>query len=629
MMRRFLHIWMGVGLTAVLLLITNHSRASSNSPAALIVTAPGRTGVTLAEIDEFATTVIGDPWDMNQATDLIYYRDESAMTNPVFSNGLFSATMNNSNSGSERVNLLAAGAANNSAMRIGRIGYNYPINADHYRYLTFRMYRSNSGYNSGVAVWFADDTYTNAVMGASNSYLVGPDAGWDIYTLDLQTIGIQSGGQNWTGTIRELFLHPFAGPGALNATLKLDWARLTAADPRTARPYTITWDGNDNGEVEIWASPNNTTLGEDHDVLIAANVTGTSYEWQTGVMQAGTYYIAVKMGSEVAWSQGPLILNTVPEIEITKPSMVSGEDYAASLLGNAWDMNDTDFNNTLYPWWDTCLTNESYIGGIYHADFRVCNDAQQYSDPKLILGHMHPNGVPVAPIDTDRFRYLSFRYSHSGTQNVYAGWVARWGWWNATSGGVLEAPVMSRDIILFEEWTEYRADLWRADVVDEAHPIQRSWRASSPNHLRFDPSELDMALFPAYFELDWIKLTAMDEGQRNSVFPIRYQIATDLPANLTLYYDTDTNAGNGRTLIGAVNNIDMAAAPALVTPSGGGDQFIYLPLVMNNYISDCDSNSCYIWNTTGVAPGDYYICIQINDAYNSSYRCSDAPVRIR
>ena len=47
------------------------SRASSNlSPTALSITTPDSSGAILPELDDFATAVLGDPWDMNEPSDL-------------------------------------------------------------------------------------------------------------------------------------------------------------------------------------------------------------------------------------------------------------------------------------------------------------------------------------------------------------------------------------------------------------------------------------------------------------------------------------------------------------------------------------------------------------------------------
>ena len=137
-------------------------------------------------------------------------------------------------------------------------------------------------------------------------------------------------------------MHPFAGQNAVGATLKLDWVRLTAEDPRTARPYTIRWAGTGSGgPVTLYASPNDKTLDQD-DIVIATDQdpSGGSFVFQTGVLPAGTYYIAAKNNAGVVWSSGLLTIHQPPKINITRPSMTSGQEYSAAEIGNAWDMSD-------------------------------------------------------------------------------------------------------------------------------------------------------------------------------------------------------------------------------------------------------------------------------------------------
>src|SRR5690606_30902229 len=155
-------------------------------------TAPGASGARLAEMDEFATMVLGDPWDMDEHTDLFYYRRDSQLVNSNFADGVYSARTTGGN-GAGPITLRTAGAPNDTAMRLGKIGYNYPINADKCRYLSLRLYKSNQQYNSGLVQWYETDAYTDAVLGFTNSYPVPTGAGWHTVVVDLATIGIQSG----------------------------------------------------------------------------------------------------------------------------------------------------------------------------------------------------------------------------------------------------------------------------------------------------------------------------------------------------------------------------------------------------------------------------------------------------
>lgn len=607
---------------------TGVETAVSNS---LNIVSPS-TSVTFAEMDDFATTVLGDPWDMNEATDLAFYRRSSQFENSTFANGFYSAYLTNGNGG-ERITLLTAGAINNTAMRIGKLGYNYPINADHYRYLTFRMYKGSNSCASGLVRWYADDSYTNSVLGISNSYATPCTAGWGIYVVDLRTVGIQAGGRGWNGIIRELILHPYAGVGSGGTNVRLDWARLTAEDPLSHRPYDITWSGDGvGGDVTLYASPNDQSLGSEDDIVIATDQSayGGAFTFQTGLLPAGTYYIAAVNGSGAAWSQAPLIISAPPQVAISRPSMLSGADYAETEKGNAWDMSDSSDLNDSFPIdWDPCISDPSFSNGIYRAAALICPIGdQKYSDTKLIMGHMNPSGSPDPVIDTNKYRYLNFRFRLDGVQDVAEGWVARWGWWQLEKGGLPGSEtVMSRDIMLLEGWTTYSVDLWADDVIDENHPVKRTWRDSAPNRLRFDPVELHSSLTPGYFEIDWFKLTAIETVSRNSVYPIEYSLESARQTTLTFYYDTDTNKNNGRSRIGLVTREattkQSAVVPKTVTQA---DHSLYLPMIVSNTVQ-C-GNSCFAWNTTGIAQGDYYICVESNNGLNATYSCSDAPLRV-
>jgi len=621
----------------LLLCLTMTISQANASTTALTFTAPSSSGVVLPELDEFATTVMGDPWDMNQPTDLWAYRFESAMTNSVFANGIYSAKMTDGN-GAERITLLTAGATNNAAMRIGKTGYAFPIDADHYRYLTYRIYKSNSQCNSSILIWHENDTRTSAVKGISNVYPACETStpGWHTIVVDLQTLGIQSGSKNWSGTIRDLFFKPFAGAGAANATVKLDWARLTSENPRTARPYTIQWTGS-SSSVDLYASLDDKVLSS-NDFLIAGNVDGSSgsHTFQTGVLPSGTYYIGADTGGGIIWSSGAVVINTSPQIKITSPSKTSGQEFSETVLGNAWDMNHTnDLNDSLPFNWQTCVSNPSFVSSIYAATLTGCSTDTYYTDARFILGHMNPPGDNPS-IDTDKYRYFSFRYMLSGEQNIYEGWVARMGWWRENgSGGTTESTVMSRDMMLLEGWNTYSADLWAADAVDEAHPVQVAWRDSSPNRLRFDPAELFLTRLPANVQIDWIKLTAMDEIAQGNSFAITYDLFATQPTATTFYYDTDTNPSNGASLIGTVPALatyngfedglydDDSTESGLSVVDTGADYSIYLPIIMNDYCADC-----VYWDTTAVSLGEYYICAELDDSYNITYRCSEAPVKV-
>lgn len=605
----------------LLILITATSSAVWSAPDAVTITSPGASDVVFAELDDFATTVMGDPWDMNEPTDLFYYRDVSQIENGTFADGIYSGTLTNG-AGGDRITLLSVLARNNAALRTGKNGYAFPIDTDRYRYLTMRLFKSNSQINSGTFLYYKDDSLSAAVQGTGPTYSTPTSAGWFTVVVDMEA------SSNWSGEVRDFIVKPFAGTGAAGATMKLDYVRLTAEDPLAERPFTIEWSGG-SGDVTLYASLGDKTLDENDYQILTVPASDGEHTFQTGVLPAGTYYIAAQEGGSTSWSEGAIVINDVPNFTITKPSMTSGEEYSASVIGNEWDMNDvTDVNFDLKPWENTCTNGGQFNAGIYSANF-IANCNSTFIDPIVFLGGLNSdpdNNAQDMLIDTDKYRYLSYRYHlDAGEQNVGQGWVSRFGWWqtNRTDNITTQEIVMSRDVIVFEGWNTYNLDLWANDIVDEAHPVQRSWLASAPNRLRFDPAELNSNLLPASFEIDWFKLTAMDEVNGGSPFSIEYE-PNEEGATYTFYYDSDTNPDNGHNLIGST------ARPATNAPAGtlGGSNLIYLPALFSDF-AQCTATGCYAWATSGVPAGEYYVCIEADDGLNTAYRCSEAPMIVR
>jgi len=133
--------------------------------------------------DDFATRAFQDPWDMNERTDLGWWihgvdQPSSGVANPVFAGGEFTAVMAN---GNPNVFLLDTG--NPLAAKVGRIGLNYPIDANSYRYIAFRM---SVGNPDVVQFHWNRDTIYDATT--TTGYNVQTTAGYRIYLVDLTTL---------------------------------------------------------------------------------------------------------------------------------------------------------------------------------------------------------------------------------------------------------------------------------------------------------------------------------------------------------------------------------------------------------------------------------------------------------
>lgn len=604
--------------------------ASPNAQTSLQIIEPNGKDDTLAEVDEFATLQMGDPWDMAEISDLQQiHTADSFFENERFADGIFYGNMTYGD-GREYIMPLYAGAVNNDAIRIGRIGYNYPIDADRYRYLTFRMYSDGPVCRQGLIGWSEDDTRAEEVSGISNGFYVPPQPcenktpGWDIYTLDLKAIGLQWGQKPWSGVIRELRIIPVGGVPA-GTEIRMDWIRLTKENPTTARPYTIRWQGG-TGALSIYASRGDTVLDEQDILVDTVDAAARQYVWQTGVMEAGTYFIYLTDGTTGAWSPGPLVLNTPPVARIEAPSMTSGPDYASLEKGNPWDMNDEqDIDLNPPPPFNICMDEIQFSDGIFHARTPRCPDYLPHNTPMIFLGGMdyYPPGTPDPEVNTQHYRFLSFRYYIEGEQSLPNGWIARFFWWkqNANDNGTIEDPTTGRDIILYEGWNTYKLDLTAPDAIDETDVTGIPWQQAHPNRLVLEPNELLPASSPGYIHLDWIKLTAMNQVVGGSPYTVVFA-ATKSDLSYQVYYDTDRNPDNGRTPI----EIYSPKAPP------PGEFRVFIPHVTKRFSGGSlpqPSGNQVRWDTANVPAGQYWISVDVDDGYNATTWYSETPIDVK
>ncbi len=602
--------------------------ATRAAQASLQVIEPNGVGDTLAEIDEFASVQIGDPWDMEQQADLQQFRTlDSLFTNERFEEGIFYGNMTVGD-GREYVMPLYAGPPYHDAIRTGRIGYTYPIDADRYHYLTFRMYSNGPNCHTGVIFWSEDDVRSEQSAAISNGFFVPPKPdcegkppGWYDYTYDLKLIGRQWGNKDWSGVVRELRIIPVGGV-PVGTEIRMDWIRLTAQNPSTARPYTIRWQGG-NETVAIYASRGDRVL-DGNDILVALSSAGAGQAtWQTGLVEAGTYYIYITDGTSSVWSPGALVLNRPSAVAIDAPSMSSGPEYSAIEIGNPWDMSDAaDVTTNPPPPWNICMDQISFQSGIFNARTPRCPDYMDFNDPMIFLGGMDPNppGVPDPEVDTQRYHYLSFHYYMKGEQTMPGGWIARFFWWkmSAEDNAVIELPTTGRAIVIHEGWNTYSVNLTASDVIDKGDLTGIPWLQAHPNRLRLDPNELLAQYSPGYVHFDWIKLAAVDEVSQGQPYTIRFT-SSKAPITYHVYYDTDRNPGNGRTPVQAYRGDD---------PPPDGFRVV-LPVVYRSDAGVGPRSYTLTWDTSDVPLGQYWISVDADDGYNSTTWYSEAPINVK
>lgn len=445
-----------------------------------------------------------------------------------------------------------------------------------------------------------------------SSHLFKTYSGWHIYTIDLSAYKQRTppdapGKMPWAGRLTGLRLDP----GLVNMNGKvvmLDWVRLT---PRQTRQ--IVWSTNLSGSVQILLQSSAGT-NEVHMYVIRS---AEGREWteplsipaSQGVydlpasLPPGDWHVKLQVGTQISAPAGPWQVQQSPTLRFIRPSYTSSEDFAQTVLRDAWDMNNSEdvrsYANIGPPTFSNGILTSTSI------DTNPTNTCAGYwEDPYIILSDGQD-------IDTSKYRYLTFRLKLDGTPDISYGWVARVLW----AGSSMQDCGITNDIPLHAGWNEVSLDLWSTNILEPEDPCQSQWRSQSTRRLlRLDPLEVPEA---TTFYMDSVMLTANDVASRSSAFEVRYELNKSENITVTFYYDTDTDPTNGR--IPAVEYVP----PPSVPPSGS--RFVYLPLVLKRF-SGSMSGQVFLWDLKEVRPGTYYIGADVEDGYTKTTWYSETPV---
>ncbi|MCX7973231.1 MAG: hypothetical protein N3B16_01845, partial [Candidatus Aminicenantes bacterium] len=555
---------------------------------------------------EYSEEVLLDRWDMNERTDLgwrifnTYELPLSYLENINFANGIFSAksgyTPGLPSPLTSDVNITILDSAYPNAVVIGKTGRKYPINASKYKILVLRMYLQpeveGKLYGQGYLYWSKNTIY-NGITCAGPFFARD---GWFFYFIDIPSLVIRHGSDPWSGWIDSLRIDPIA---IADKQIWIDWIRLVEND--TSLQRTISWIGN-TGPVDIYLdndrNPANGLLG-----ALAKNVSGTSYPFLAGGLASGNYYVAIAPSGTTAYSysSGYYCINDTPILNFQKPSEEGSEvDFATLTFADPWDMANS--------------ADVEYTRNVQKAQFQTID----YED---ILGHLHKNqtvfygestalspyGDPTvyflfpwfnkrgtwASIDSNKYHNLVFKMSILKTYSYNDGSIARVIWKLKNESG----ENVSKDIVI-----RHFGDRWLMEkIVCDLKTIPLEEGAGSPSHsgwtgqidaFRIDPHEFPD---PTPFVFDEIRLTA--DWSADSSFEIEFKV-DDADSNLyiSLYYDNDNSGYDG------------------------------LPIALNIPVSAGDNS--YIWNTSSVPAGKYWIYGIITDGQNVNRAYATGPLII-
>jgi hypothetical protein len=423
----------------------------------------------ISEGDDYATRIIGKPWDMTtppypDLPTVLYNINRASFTS---SNGYWNFTTATND---PSVNLVETGIAN--TQKVLKLGDTFPVNTSKYHLLSFRMY-SNIASTANV-YWFYDQSpHTNPSNGVSHFININP--GWNTYVIDLAKIGTFQGA--WTGNIKGLRLDPVSTGTGVN--LQFDWIRLTSVN--TANVMPISWSGaNNNSMIYFYV---NSTCNLSGATLIGVRQGSSGvFNWGATLepnsttpiplplpesFQPGQYSIFALINNSglPICATSTLEIHKAPILEFQKPSFYSGPDYASEQINDAWGMGNVQDISQVFN-----LVNYNFTNGILNGT------TNSSGDPALHLN------TPT-PINSNRYKYLTFRMLLDGNQDIGAGWVSRWLWWYL---GATIDPVTSSDMLVYEGWHTYSVNLSNI-LIDQSS--NGSW-TGMPTQLRLDPDEL-------------------------------------------------------------------------------------------------------------------------------------------
>jgi hypothetical protein len=563
--------------------------------------------VSVRDADEFATDVLGHPWDMNRLRDVAL---DAGFLQPTATGGIWQALSYEPMPYYEPLFPGYNDMTYSIYFSIYDGGTPYgplnPVVGTKYSCFSMRTSLPQPVRSSIMIAWTQDHRVmpTNAIAISDQAPAVDGFRSYDIDLtgttwLDEKVPALVPAmgriGRTWRDTAYGLMIIP-ASSFPANTLHQIDWMRIY--DPADSPTVDITWTTtgipNDNSHgVDLYVDRD--AAGYDGDLFVAGLANDGSFRLRTGSLPPGTHYFYLKAfryqgnRQELATSgySAPLTVQCPPSIEFTAPCFTSGVDYATSELGNPWDMSDSADVRATYD-----LAWVSFQNGAMQALAGI-------SDPQVTLNTKRA-GVDK-PIDTRKYRYLTFRIKcdASGYLNfmdrIAGGWVARVLWWNqgsSTDGSC------SKDIPLLEDWRSYTMDLWDDGFLETRQPLgtpQSGWQnISQAKTFRLDPLEVFKS---TWFWLDDVKLCA-----ENVPAGHRYRISW-------LLSDADSSHCQVRIFCGYYSEANYEEMP--------------VPVLETNQVPGKGS---FDWDMTGIPNGEYYLRAELSDGANTKSYRSKVPV---
>ncbi len=598
----------------------------------------------LSNGDDFATTVLGDPWDMEQRRD-IGWEENFSLIQTV--DGIWSGRIDVTNpAGGNTGYLFPLFQGFPTAWPVGKIGANYPVDTSRYTQLSYRMYVSERAAGNHAVYWTHEVDWPT---GSDYFALAdrGPN-GWKLYSWDMTAANGDAGARagSWqSGPVYGIRIDPNPASAAYDSRVvvdvKVDWIRLT--DPTTSPRYTVTWQQSGlpaGASVEVYVDTDN--RGYDGMAVASVPASAGRYELLTSILPGGDYYVYIRSGDVVSNYGARLRINNPPVLRWDLSTI--GEDYAATVLRDPWDMSGpTDLANLGEEFFSSPelyalrqFYDYDFTDGVFSATADSSYAQQHYSVWRQSDVQLWPTIDRAQPVDTGKYRYLVVRMwvdepgNRTLSQRVFDGWVGRVVWWN---GDIHVDGFCTDEFFYYEGWNTYFIDLEARDWPIGYQPTwnARSWEASgSISHMRFDPLEVSV---DTRFHIDEIRLLADPVVDRSMKLDLGVGDADGHPVTLSYFYDTDNHGFDGRPL--SSTSQSGLAAEAAAEAAGLGRRS-YLPLVALRPVAELrplmtDSDLALtraVLNMSAVPAGDYFIYACATDGIAETCHYLPIPVTV-
>ena len=609
---KFIGILIVFGLLTTSVPLTNHPALADAQPEAVF---------TVGEGVDFATRQLSDPWDMKQFTDISQWLNHTSvpsydLINIQVHSGVFSAQTQGIYS-----DFYPLFPGYSPGVNTGKIGALYPIASNTFHCFYMAMYATWPSTNTGYfhVTWAADRYLTHIGdetydWGTAYGNQINKDH-WKLYKIDLNTHPYING-DAWT-SLSQWQMFRINPSNQEDTTFQVDWIRLTNCAPVNAR---LTGLPQNTYNLYLgWGSPERQILAES-GITPAAD---GSYNWDVQGVEAGTFNYYVKKTDGTIVQQGSLVVDGTPIAAFVYPAPYTGVDYATS-NGNTWSIDSSDVT-------EVACASHYYSNGMLILDTLP---PSQLSDG--CIGPGAGEADPIVRLNTpdhgnlSAYRYLSMNvYQNGALSYPDEGMIVRLIWQLDRPIGV-DCYYISKAIPLDVVRQTYTIDLYNSwNGTPEARtpsdcPLVSWVNQASVGPLvnfRMDPNENIMD-FTFHQEFDWIRLTQVEQVPAGQ--PVTLRLRLSEPASqlrpISFYYTTDLTAPTQHTALPYTPTLNLSPWA------------VFMPLAFNRTPDhDLDTPTAdyvYHWNTAGAAPGTYYLCTIVSDAYTAASYCSQAPISI-